>query len=134
LEICPEISMDPVNLFNLASQQSRWLAVRQSTIAGNVANVNTPGYGTVEVEPFEKVLDKSRVAMAATQAGHVGGSATRAGFAVQQEPRSAAVLPSENSVVLETELMKAGEVRRSFELNTAIVKAFHRMMMLSVKG
>jgi flagellar basal-body rod protein FlgB len=44
------------------------------------------------------------------------------------------VLPSENTVVLEDELMKAGEVRRTFELNTAIVKAFHRMTMLSVKG
>ena len=30
--------------------------------------------------------------------------------------------------------MKAGEVRRAFELNTAIVKAFHRMMMLGVEG
>ena len=125
--------MEPVNLFDLASQQSRWLAVRQSTIAGNVANVNTPGYGTVEIEPFEKVLDKSRVAMAATQPNHLGGLAMRAGFAVRQEDTSASVRPSENSVVLENELMKAGEVRRAFELNTAIVKSFHRMMMLSVK-
>lgn len=125
--------MEPVNLFDLAAQQSRWLAVRQSTIAGNVANVNTPGYGTVEIEPFEKVLDKSRVAMAATQSGHLGGSTMRAGFSVRQEDTSASVRPSENSVVLENELMKSGEVRRAFELNTAIVKSFHRMMMLSVK-
>ena len=38
LEICPEIFMEPVNLFDLATQQSRWLAVRQSAVAGNVAN------------------------------------------------------------------------------------------------
>jgi flagellar basal-body rod protein FlgB len=37
-------------------------------------------------------------------------------------------------VVLEQELMKAGEVRRSFELNTAIVKAFHSMMTMVVKS
>jgi flagellar basal-body rod protein FlgB len=37
-------------------------------------------------------------------------------------------------VVLENELMKAGEVRRSFELNTAIVKAFHTMLMMATKG
>ena len=43
-------------------------------------------------------------------------------------------MPSKNTVVLENELMKAGEVRRAFELNTAIVKAFHRMMMMSVKS
>ena len=126
--------MEPVNLFDLAAQQSRWLAVRQAAIAGNVANVNTPGYGAAEVEPFEKVLGKSGVAMAATQAGHLGGNVTKAGFSVRQEDGDASILPSGNSVVLENELMKAGEVRRSFELNTAIVKAFHRMMMLSVKG
>ena len=30
--------------------------------------------------------------------------------------------------------MNAGEVRRAFELNTAIVKAFNRMTMLVTKG
>jgi flagellar basal-body rod protein FlgB len=34
---------------------------------------------------------------------------------------------------MEQELMKAGEVGRAFEMNTAIVKAFHRMMLMSVK-
>jgi flagellar basal-body rod protein FlgB len=43
-------------------------------------------------------------------------------------------MPSGNTVVLENELMKAGEISRSFELNTAIVKAFHRMMMTSVRS
>jgi flagellar basal-body rod protein FlgB len=126
--------MEPVNLFDLAAQQSRWLAVRQSAVAGNVANVNTPGYVAVDVEPFEKVLDKTGVTMAATQASHLTGQATEAGFAVRQEERDPSLLPSGNSVVLENELLKAGEVGRQFELNTAIVKAFHRMLMLTSKS
>jgi flagellar basal-body rod protein FlgB len=126
--------MEPVNLFDLAAQQSRWLGVRQAAIAGNIANVNTPGYGAAEVEPFEKILDKSRVALTATQPNHLTSGVTEAGFSVRQDDPKSAVLHSENTVVLEDELMKAGEVRRSFELNTAIVKAFHRMMLLSVKG
>lgn len=126
--------MQPVNLFDLASQQSQWLAVRQSAVAGNIANVNTPGYVANDVEPFEKVLDKTRVSLSATQSGHFGGGATAAGFAVRREESSNSVMPSENTVVLEDELMKAGEVSRVFELNTAIVKAFHRMTLLSVKG
>jgi flagellar basal-body rod protein FlgB len=126
--------MEPVNLFNLAAQQSRWLAVRQSAVAGNVANANTPGYGTVDVEPFEKVLDKTSVTLATTQAGHLGGRTTESGFSIRQEDDSASMLPSKNSVVLENEMLKAGEIRRQFELNTAIVKAFHRMIMLSSKS
>jgi flagellar basal-body rod protein FlgB len=126
--------MEPVNLFDLAAQQSRWLAVRQSAVAGNVANVNTPGYTAVDVEPFDKVLDKTGVKMAATQAGHLTGQATESGFAIRAEERDPSLLPSENSVVLENELLKAGDIRRQFELNTAIVKAFHRMLMLTSKS
>lgn len=125
--------MGPVNLFDLASRQSQWLAVRQSSIAGNIANASTPGYTATDVEPFEKVLDRSLVSMRATQAGHLGGG-ENAAFAVKPQENDGVVLPSKNTVVLEDELVKAGEVRRSFELNTAIVKAFHTMMMMAVKS
>ena len=104
--------MEPVNLFDLAAKQSRWLAVRQSAIAGNIANVNTPGYSAVDVEPFEKVLDSTGVTLAATHAGHLGAAATDAGFSIRQEEPRCRCMPSENTVVLENELMKAGEVRR----------------------
>lgn len=126
--------MDAVNLFELASQQSRWLAVRQAAVAGNVANVNTPGYGAADVEPFARVLDKSSVRLASTDPQHLVGNASADGFKVTHEDTSKSLLPSKNTVVLENELLKAGEIRRSFELNTAIVKAFHRMAMTAIKG
>ncbi|MDW6024446.1 flagellar basal body rod protein FlgB [Mesorhizobium sp. BAC0120] len=124
-----------VNLFDLATKQAQWLSVRQSAIAGNIANVNTPGYHALEVEPFAKVLDGNRVAMQATQPNHlVGGAGAEAVAVRSREEQGAAVLPSGNSVVLENELIDAGDVRRSFELNTAIVKVFNRMTMLASKG
>jgi flagellar basal-body rod protein FlgB len=126
--------MDAVNLFNLASQQSRWLSVRQAAVAGNIANVNTPGYGTADVEAFESVLDNSRVSLVSTDPGHLSGNASADGFKVSQEDTSTALMPSKNTVVLENELLKSGEIRRGFELNTAIVKAFHRMALMSMKG
>jgi flagellar basal-body rod protein FlgB len=126
--------MVPVSLFDLAAQQARWLSVRQSAIAGNIANANTAGYLAMDVEPFEKVLDGTRVAVSATQSGHLRGGATEASIAVRpDEGGGAQVLPTGNSVVLENELIKAGEVRRAFELNTAIVKSFHRMMMMTTR-
>lgn len=126
--------MEPVNLFALATQQSRWLAVRQTAVAGNVANVNTPGYVSVDVEPFDKVLDNSSVKLAATQTGHLTGRGGQSSFAVHEAAADPTLLPSGNSVVLENELLKAGEIRRQFELNTAIVKAFHRMLMMTSKS
>ena len=126
--------MEPVNLFDLASKQSQWLSVRQSAVAGNIANADTPGYVATDVEPFEKLLDRTAVHMTATQSGHLGGGTAEAAYAVRPQEFTGAPLPSKNTVVLESELMKAGEIRRSFELNTAIVKAFHAMMLSAVKG
>ncbi len=40
---------------------------------------------------------------------------------------------SGNSVSLEQELIKAGEVNRAYKLNTGIAKAFHRMLLASAK-
>ena len=125
--------MEPVNLFKLASQQANWLSVRQAAVAGNIANVNTPGYKAVDVEPFEQVLDKTRVTLQATQVGHLRGGATGDSFSVKTNSDDVAMMPSENSVVLENELMNAGEISRSFELNTAIVKAFHRMVLMTLR-
>ena len=45
-----------------------------------------------------------------------------------------AIKPSGNSVDLAGELIKTGEIRREFELNTALVKSFHQMMMMTVKS
>ncbi|KUM28820.1 flagellar biosynthesis protein FlgB [Mesorhizobium loti] len=126
--------MEPVNLFDLATRQSQWLAVRQSAIASNIANANTPGYTANDVEPFEKVLDRTAVTLKATDAGHLGAETTSAGLNVKPQEATGSIMPSKNTVVLEDELMKAGEVRRSFELNTAIVKAFHSMMTMVVKS
>ena len=126
--------MQPVNLFELASQQARWLSVRQSAVSGNLANANTPGYAAVDIEPFQAVLDKTGVAMRTTNPRHILVGASSEGFNVRQTDEKQPTMPSGNTVVLEKELIKAGEVRRTFELNTAIVKSFHRMLLATTRS
>lgn len=126
--------MDPVNLFSLASQQSRWLSVRQAAVAGNIANANTPGYGAADVQPFQAILDGRRVALNATQQGHFGSDAQAASYTASQQGTGASLLEGTTPVQVEEELMKAGEIRRSFELNTAIVRSFNRMILMTTKA
>ena len=59
--------MGPIHLFNVTSRANHWLTVRQSTIAENVANANTPGFKAQDVKPFESVLENMTLAMAATR-------------------------------------------------------------------
>lgn len=126
--------MEPVQLFNLASQQARWLSTRQAVIAGNVANANTAGFRPLDVESFATVLSKTSPSMVATDTRHIGGDAFGSAVGISERDSEVPVRPSGNSVKLEDELVKAGEVRRGFELNTAIVKAFHRMILMAAKS
>ncbi len=58
--------MSSIHLFDLAARQAQWLSVRQATVAGNVANANTPDFRARDVQPFADVLDKTQLTMAAT--------------------------------------------------------------------
>ena len=126
--------MGPLQLFKVASQHNQWLAVRQSTIAGNIANVNTPGFKALDTEPFEIALESTRLAMASPRSGHMTFAA--AGVPVREVRQEEAweVMHSGNTVSLEQELIKAGDINRSFSLNTSVIKAFHRMLLASSKG
>ena len=126
--------MSQLYLFALASQHSRWLSTRQAAVAGNVANANTPGDKAQDVAPFEAAMDSVRTEMTATNANHLSlGETRRSGSVAPAEQAEWETLHSGNSVSLEQELIKAGEVNRAFRLNTSVVKSFHRMMLNSTK-
>ncbi len=126
--------MGPLYLFQLASSQARWLELRQSTIAENVANANTPGYRARDVEPFNKILDGMPVRLALTSPSHIQVSAAETDTRATTKKDSWEVVHSGNSVSLEQEMIKGGDVNRDYSLNTAIVRSFNRMLLSGVKG
>lgn len=128
----------PIQLFDLASRQAEWLSVRQQVVAGNIANANTPKYQAKDVTPFSAVLDQNTsFHLARTNAGHM--SASPDGVSGDIEVRDAelvneiGVQESGNSVGLAEEMTKQGEIKRDYDLNAALVKSFHRMMLMAVK-
>lgn len=125
--------MSPIYLLDLASRQAQWLSVRQATISSNIANADTPGFKARDVEPFTEVLEKTQLAMAATAPQHMLAGGATADATATTESGGWAVKDSGNSVTLEAELLRAGEVERAFSLNNAIQKSFHRLLTLSVK-
>ena len=126
--------MIPVHLFDLVSQNNSWLTVRQSALAGNIANANTPGYKALDTQDFEAVLNSVPLGMAATQPGHLNPTPSGPPVTDVREDESWDVLHSGNTVSLEQELVKSGEVRGAFALNAGVTKAFHRMLLASTKG
>lgn len=121
-----------VQLFQLASFQADWLSARQAALTSNIANANTPGYRAVDVTSFEKVLKNSTSAVSVTNPGHIPIGGSDSTFGTQARAQTSR-LPSGNTVQVEDELIKSNEVRQAFELNTAIVKSFHRMFTMTAK-
>jgi flagellar basal-body rod protein FlgB len=123
-----------MQLFNIISRNNQWLAVRQNAISGNIANANTPGFRAQDVQPFEMALEQAQLAMSATQPGHLasGPPGTPATELRRSDPWE--VTHSGNNISLEQELLKAGEVNRSYRLNTSVAKVFHRMILMGSRG
>ena len=112
----------------------QWLSVRQETVAQNIANANTPGVKAMDVRPFEDVLSDTGVTMVATNPAHFGSDPMAVGTIETKQGAQWEVTASGNSISLEQEMIKAGEVNRAYSLNTSIVKAFNQMLSTSVKG
>jgi flagellar basal-body rod protein FlgB len=124
------IVVQPVYLFNLAAQHAHWATARQATITGNIANANTGGYTALDIEPFSAALDDaSGLSMASTRPGHIDASGRTA-----EDSANFAVKDSGAPVTVDQQLMKADETNRAFSLDTAIMRAFHRMLLTSLRS
>jgi flagellar basal-body rod protein FlgB len=123
-----------MQLFNVISRHNQWLAVRQNAISGNIANANTPGFRAQDVQPFDAALEQARLTAAATRPGHLTSGPPDAPAIDLRRGEAWEVTHSGNNISLEQELLKAGEVSRSYRLNTSVAKVFHRMLMMSSRG
>jgi flagellar basal-body rod protein FlgB len=127
--------MSSVYLVNLATRHNQYLAARQTTIAGNIANVNTPGFKALDLAPFSDTLEQTRLTMTASRPGHMTPSNETAAAGVNvQDGEAWDTVHSGNTVSVEQELLKASATKGAFSLNTSLMRAFDRMFMSAAKG
>ncbi len=126
--------MSEVQLMNLAAQKADWLSLRQSILAQNVANANTPRYHAKDIVPFESFLDNSQLSMAVSNERHMALSENAAEQPKMEPDKTGDSTFSGNNVSLENELFKLGETNSQFALNTGLIKSFNRMLMASLKA
>jgi len=126
--------LSQIYLLQLASQQSKWLTARQTLIADNIANANTPGFHARDIQPFSEVLDQTQFSMATTNPAHIAPSEeelTQGARIAESDGWDTSV--SGNSVSLEQELMKEGNINRSYTMNSNIKRVFHQMILSALK-
>lgn len=125
--------MTEVYLYKLASERTQWLNTRQSLIAGNVANANTPGFQAKDLPPFASVLTDTQMTMVSTNPFHILPSESELNPPRAEDEDGANATLSGNSVNLENEMIKLGDVSREANTTNAIKKIFHSMMMSALK-
>jgi flagellar basal-body rod protein FlgB len=110
-------------VMEIAAARAAHAALRQSAIAGNVANADTPGYRAMDVAAFESVWrDTSGDGLRHTRAGHIGGQDTPIKGEVSLRAQPGALSPNGNDVSLESEMVVAASVKKDHDLALAVYR------------
>lgn len=121
--------MAPVSLFTLINQQKSWLSARQSLVAQNIANVNTPGYKATDTLPFARVMETAGLDMSGANPLHMRPGPSETMAAATRRIDGQETTHSGNTVSPEEEMIKASEIRGAFTLDNNLLRAFHGMWL-----
>ncbi|MCP3970136.1 MAG: FlgB family protein [Rhodobacteraceae bacterium] len=112
---------DRIEIFQLAHGLASHAGARQAKIAGNIANADTPDYRAQDLKPFAETYQAQRsdTALRRTRDSH-GFGADPSALTFQTIDRPGASAPNGNTVSLETEMMKATEVRQAHEMALSV--------------
>lgn len=123
---------EKLEIFRMATGLATHAGARQSVIARNVANADTPGYRAQDIADFAKTYqnDNNGMALRATRAGHVSGGTLPPGL--EQVDAGGTTDPNGNSVSLEEEMLKAAEVRRQHDLALAVYRSSLGILRTSI--
>lgn len=124
-----------IPLFEALSKRMTWLTQRQTVLAENVANANTPGYVAKDLKEltFGSVIGQAQGALrlAATQPGHIVSSTQDTVAPVVTAPDDRSI--DGNGVSLESQMMKVSTNAADFALVTTLYKQ-NVAMVKSVLG
>ena len=98
------MSGQAMTLFDLAERRLHWLDHRQTVLAQNISNANTPGYVAQDIKPFGQALTDAVAGLDRTDPAHLTGRASLLGTQDRTRPTERA--PDGNAVSLEDQLVK----------------------------
>ena len=127
LELGLIMDLNKLDIFRLTNSKMGWLSERQTVLAQNIANADTPGYKAkdLKVPDFSSMLNTTRdVPVAKTSKGHLMGTIRRADFrTIQEKSRDIYEMnPNENGVIMEEQLIKVNDSNMNYKLVANIYK------------
>jgi len=121
---------EKLEIVRMAQALAAHAGARQGLVARNIAHADTPGYVAQDLPAFASLMG-GEDAMRATRAGHQGGAAAALAELKPQISRNA-MSPDGNGVSIETEMVRAAEIRQQHDLALSIYRSASAIIRTSL--
>lgn len=117
------MSFTDLPVFSMLRENMRWLGQRQSVLAENVANADTPGYRArdLQEQDFHAMLSRAQA-----------GDASSGGSPIEENREPYEVTLSGNSVALDEQLMKVADTSARYQLATNLYTKHLSMLRMAL--
>ena len=120
-------------LLSALTEEMKWHQARQSLLAENVANAETPGYKGRDLKAFGFTehmanLSTARIETTTTQPTHISVQGTNADGFGNRQMNNFEITPEGNGVTLEDEMMKVASNQLDYQTITAVYTRSLRLL------
>jgi len=119
------MDLEKLSLFKLMSKRVGWLTQRQSVLAQNIANANTPNYKPEDLKPFtfrDALKDEGGLEMSTTSASHLAPTRSTDPDKARRQKDPYETKPDGNAVVLEEQMKKIGDTSNDYDTALSLYK------------
>ena len=112
------MNISSTDVFALAERRLAWVGQRQSLLAQNIANANTPGYVAKDVKPFSEFLARRMAHQEDSDPSQVTSAGSSAASSISGRSLDG------NTVVLDDQLEKVAETDTAHQLAANLYKKY----------
>lgn len=115
---------DNLEVLQMSQAMARHAGARQAIAARNLAHADTPGYKARDLVAFPQLVlqQQAQFGLRATRDNHLSGARAEGAAAPVEDP-GAISDPNGNSISLETEMLRAVDIRRQHDKALAVYRA-----------
>ena len=131
------MDLNKLPIFALMGRRMSWLTQRQTILAHNVSNADTPDFKPQDLtkQSFRNMLNGTStpmVTMHRTSASHIQPMREPDTFRSDKAKETYETTMSGNAVVLEEQLMKVSETQGAYNLATNLYRKHVKMLKLAI--
>ncbi len=124
-------------LIQKLNTQMMYLGERQTLLAKNIANIDTPNYRAQDLKKldFDQMLGTSshgKLPLNTTSEKHIPSSQKNNNFEVNTNFKAVSTKPGGNNVILEEQMGNVSDVQAKNEMATTLLRKYHQLYRIAV--